>query len=110
MKKVKKLGLGGFLDDAASRVSSGIDAAVNTAGNVIRDPGGAIDYAANAAGNVVRDPVGFAERTGRYYAEDPTRAIPMAAMALMKKGGKVSSASKRADGIAQRGKTRGKIC
>jgi hypothetical protein len=25
-------------------------------------------------------------------------------------GGKVSSASKRADGIAQRGKTRGKIC
>jgi len=28
----------------------------------------------------------------------------------MKKGGKVSSASSRADGIAQRGKTRGKIC
>lgn len=28
----------------------------------------------------------------------------------MKKGGTVSSASKRADGIAQRGKTRGKIC
>jgi hypothetical protein len=27
-----------------------------------------------------------------------------------KKGGKVSSASSRADGIAQRGKTRGKIC
>lgn len=27
----------------------------------------------------------------------------------MKKGGKVSSASKRADGIAKRGKTRGKI-
>jgi hypothetical protein len=27
----------------------------------------------------------------------------------MKSGGKVSSASKRADGIAQRGKTRGKI-
>jgi hypothetical protein len=27
-----------------------------------------------------------------------------------KKGGKVSSASSRADGIAQRGKTRGKLC
>ena len=27
-----------------------------------------------------------------------------------KKGGKVSSASSRADGIAQRGKTRGKVC
>ena len=29
--------------------------------------------------------------------------------AAMKKGGKVSSASKRADGIARRGKTRGSI-
>jgi hypothetical protein len=28
----------------------------------------------------------------------------------MKKGGKVSSASSRADGIATKGKTRGKIC
>jgi hypothetical protein len=28
----------------------------------------------------------------------------------MKKGGKVSSASKRADGIAQRGKTKGRMC
>jgi len=28
----------------------------------------------------------------------------------MKKGGKVSSASKRADGIAMKGKTRGKMC
>jgi hypothetical protein len=28
----------------------------------------------------------------------------------MKKGGKVSSASSRADGIAQRGKTRGTMC
>jgi hypothetical protein len=27
-----------------------------------------------------------------------------------KKGGKVSSASSRADGIAQRGKTKGRIC
>jgi hypothetical protein len=28
----------------------------------------------------------------------------------MKKGGSVGSASKRADGIAQRGKTKGKVC
>jgi hypothetical protein len=34
----------------------------------------------------------------------------MAAEKGMKKGGSVSSASKRADGIAQRGKTRGKMC
>jgi hypothetical protein len=32
------------------------------------------------------------------------------ALNAMKKGGKVSSASSRADGIAQRGKTRGKMC
>ena len=32
------------------------------------------------------------------------------AMQGMKKGGSVSSASKRADGIATKGKTRGKIC
>jgi hypothetical protein len=72
---------------------------------------GVVDAAMNTAGNVIQDPVGYAERAGRYYAEDPTRAIPMAAMAMMKKGGKVkvSSASKRADGIAQRGKTRGKM-
>jgi len=31
-------------------------------------------------------------------------------VAQMKKGGVTSSASKRADGIAQRGKTRGKMC
>ena len=37
-------------------------------------------------------------------------ALGAASQALgMKKGGKVSSASKRADGIAQRGKTRGKM-
>lgn len=32
------------------------------------------------------------------------------AQVKMKKGGKVSSASKRADGIASKGKTRGRIC
>jgi hypothetical protein len=32
-----------------------------------------------------------------------------AGASAMKRGGKVSSASSRADGIAQRGKTRGKI-
>lgn len=34
---------------------------------------------------------------------------PDAAISGMKKGGKVKSASSRADGIAQRGKTRGKV-
>lgn len=35
---------------------------------------------------------------------------PVAPTVKKAKGGSVSSASKRADGIAQRGKTRGKIC
>ena len=33
-----------------------------------------------------------------------------AGASAMKRGGKVSSASSRADGIATKGKTRGKIC
>ena len=36
-------------------------------------------------------------------------SLPMAAPAAMKKGGMAKSASSRADGIAQRGKTKGKI-
>jgi hypothetical protein len=47
---------------------------------------------------------------------DPTganvgrQAVPMRRSPMMKKGGSVSSASKRADGIAKQGKTKGKIC
>ena len=37
-------------------------------------------------------------------------ATPATPTTQMKKGGVTSSASKRADGIAQRGKTRGKMC
>jgi hypothetical protein len=44
------------------------------------------------------------EKRKKQAADD---AAPTAAM---KKGGMTSSASKRADGIAQRGKTRGKMC
>ena len=44
--------------------------------------------------NISPEEAAFENEGGRYY----------------KKGGKVSSASSRADGIAQRGKTRGKIC
>jgi hypothetical protein len=42
----------------------------------------------------------------------PQNEVPVAeenSQKLFKKGGKVKSASSRADGIAQRGKTRGKI-
>ena len=47
------------------------------------------------------------ERRSKRYAE----STPYARSKMgMKSGGKVSSASSRADGIAQRGKTRGKVC
>ena len=44
------------------------------------------------------------------YAARIKNAQRSPGMTGYKKGGSVSSASKRADGIAQRGKTRGKIC
>lgn len=51
-------------------------------------------------------------REGRGY-EDAKKlgraAVGIDSIDGMKKGGKVSSASSRADGIAQRGKTRGKL-
>jgi hypothetical protein len=44
-----------------------------------------------------------------YDKAEEERVARESAAKQMKKGGKVSSASKRADGIAQRGKTRGRI-
>ena len=41
--------------------------------------------------------------------EEAEKGMPAGAAPGMKKGGSVGSASKRADGIAQRGKTRGKM-
>jgi hypothetical protein len=51
------------------------------------------------------------DETGRRIRPSPEerRRAAMSELDGMKKGGKVSSASKRADGIAQRGKTRGKL-
>ncbi len=43
------------------------------------------------------------------YEDDAQPAAEEAKMIGMKKGGKVSSASSRGDGIAARGKTRGKM-
>lgn len=45
------------------------------------------------------------EAMGRAYDEAPRRSMSLG----LKKGGSVGSASKRADGIAQRGKTKGKF-
>ena len=45
-----------------------------------------------------------------FKKESERTAEEKAMMSNYKKGGSVSSASKRADGIATKGKTRGKIC
>ena len=41
--------------------------------------------------------------------EEEAKGMPAGAVPGMKKGGKIASASKRADGIAKKGKTRGKM-
>jgi hypothetical protein len=50
----------------------------------------------------------YAEREAREAAAEERRET-RGKVPSMKSGGKVSSASKRADGIAQRGKTRGRM-
>jgi hypothetical protein len=49
------------------------------------------------------------EARGMEAPEEDSIISRVKSAAGMKKGGKVSSASKRADGIAQRGKTRGRM-
>lgn len=58
------------------------------------------------AGRALADTFSSERATKRYAESTPYARSKMG----MKSGGKVSSASSRADGIAQRGKTRGRIC
>ena len=58
------------------------------------------------AGRALADTFSSERATKRYAESTPYARQKMG----MKAGGKVSSASSRADGIAQRGKTRGRIC
>ena len=55
-----------------------------------------------------KDSADYKERDQSLYGSDTSGKVKDN-MLGMKKGGKVSSASSRADGIAQRGKTRGKM-
>lgn len=57
-----------------------------------------------AAREALRNNDGMSDRPSRLDYKKPVRDQKMA------KGGSVSSASKRADGIATKGKTKGKIC
>ena len=60
-------------------------------------------------GNFAANKLEDREEKKRREAEAAAAGVQPAAPTPMKKGGKVSSASKRADGCAVKGKTRGKI-
>ena len=49
------------------------------------------------------------EEAGRMGKDMPPMRLPKSPLVMYAEGGKVGSASKRADGCAQRGKTRGKF-
>jgi hypothetical protein len=68
--------------------------------------------------NALENKAGLKDIDGKFKKADRTTPRPparermkeaMSELDGMKKGGKVSSASARADGIAQRGKTKGRI-
>lgn len=104
-KKTKKYAGGGLseiADNAQSMMSSVDDLASN------------LKY--GNAGSASAQPIGFSAITNKAAA--PAQAQGLASMSAnnpnlqpraYRKGGSVSSASNRADGIAQRGKTRGKV-
>jgi len=94
-----------------------------------REEGAARQNKASLRGGVLGTPMAYVERAGQYigdkfddadaYLSEKVGMRDRAAFTKgirqglkdegYKKGGKVSSASSRADGIAQRGKTRGKM-
>lgn len=71
--------------------------------NKARQDEEAMSFAKRIAKGILGGPAGI----GADLAADAMKRVPK--VPKFKGGGKVSSASKRADGIAQRGKTRGKI-
>lgn len=124
MKKVKKMAFGGMGSPAPANMPP-----QSNAGGAMRGP----DRAAAMSGRTFPNapvapapaPVMAAPAAVVPAAADPRaaglaraaamsgRTMPVAGTGMrpagMKKGGSVSSASKRADGCAQRGKTKGKV-
>ena len=109
-----------FADTNTSRVSRGLDP--RTRGpfdapptQVQKDAIAATKFAEKNAGRVSRglDPrLSRSEKDAAGVAKDAAKGVAKAAAARARgyaKGGSVGSASKRADGIAMKGKTKGKI-
>jgi hypothetical protein len=83
----------GILNDAVNTTTNAVGKVLEIPGNIISDlTGSGINSNASQVQNMMDE--------DRKKGQKPS---------YMAKGGKVRSASSRADGIAQRGKTRGKI-
>ena len=88
-------------DDYGTSLSKGAMQAADKAAKEYRSEASG---AGKTRGQVGSEAMGVARKAAREAASEERREARG-----MKKGGSVSSASKRADGCAQRGKTRGKI-
>ena len=89
-------------DDYGTSLSKG---AMQAADKAAKDYRSEASGAGKTRGQVDSEAMGVARKAAREAASTERREARG-----MKKGGAVRSASSRADGIAQRGKTRGKIC
>ena len=89
-------------DDYGTSLSKGAMQAADKAAKEYRSEASG---AGKTRGQVDSEAMGVARKAAREAASEERREARG-----MKKGGAVKSASARADGIAQRGKTRGKIC
>jgi|LakMenE01Jun11ns_1017448.scaffolds.fasta_scaffold8368738_2 hypothetical protein len=78
---------------------------------VKRFQGGGLSGIADTANELMGEVDGMANTInyGTSTATGSSEPVGFSAIAGMKKGGKVKSASVRADGIATKGKTRGKV-
>ena len=88
---------------------------VQEAKDVVSGKGASMPKSFTAAGGSSKGSSSKADLSGlRFKAPDPLSRLDRTGRDInnwsMKSGGKVGSASKRADGIASKGKTRGKMC
>ena len=119
MKKIKKYADGGMT--GISRMIPGQNTNIGLTG--IRDAASNLIGAAEGVSKMSQSLVGgnfgtgqgsgfgndYAPQPGSPAFDDAKNALTGLGVKAFKKGGKVSSASKRADGCAQRGKTRGRM-
>ena len=113
MKKgggVKKMKMGGSLNDKMGRAlarTGGSSAPMNAKGAAMKK-GGSVKNELEELGRVDAEK-GYTNKGKSNLKSEKKRVVNEIKKKGYKKGGMVSSASKRADGIAQRGRTRGQM-